>query len=111
MQSDLYAFDGLVFRCLRPTVKKSRGKLYPSLDIRRFDVNKTLKLASMHGLCAVWCYEYKKKTYVIEMKPGHAFRTTLTCREGLPLTEEVIRGILGKWRATPLPHRNYYIPE
>lgn len=98
MQSKNHVYNGLVFRCLSPTIKRSRGKYYPSLDIRRFDVYDIRNKASMYHLCPVWCYEYKKHTYIIEIKKEHENRTTISCREGLPFTKEVIDHVLKAWR-------------
>ena len=79
-------YTGFLIDLRKPTVKISRGKEYPSLDIRNSNIEKKLNKAAAQNLCPVFMYNRKGTLYYIPMLPEHINLTTLSCKYGKPFT-------------------------
>lgn len=82
MNNSTQKYEGIAIYWRSPTIKVSRGKKYPSLDIRTSNIEKMLRSAAQHRLCAVLMYSIKKAIYFIKVQPEFSQRTTLSCKYG-----------------------------
>lgn len=95
MNNNTQKYLGIAAVCRHATIKKSRGKEYPSIDVRNTDIEKILQTARTHSLCSVFIYTIKSRTFMLKIEPEFSQRTTVSCRYGIPFTENNAKKLIG----------------
>lgn len=94
MNNSTQKYEGIAIYWRSPTIKVSRGKKYPSLDIRNSPIDKMLSSAAKYRLCAVFMYTLRKAVYFIKVQPEFSQRTTLSCKYGTPFEAENVKKLI-----------------
>lgn len=88
-------YTGLLFILRKATIKISRGKEYPSLDVRNTNFERILNTARKENLCPMFVIFIKGKPYLMKIKPEYAQRTTISCKYSIPSTEKNLKMFAG----------------
>lgn len=88
--------DGIIIIVRQPTNKLSRGKVYPSIDIRSTPIEKILNRAAKHNLVPMFVYQVKYTAFYMPITCELIGRTTISCKYGKKFDFKAIKQLIGK---------------